>query len=235
MTDHLPSPQQGIQGAQAFSDWLANGLSNGTLHVGVKLAPERQLSAQFRISRGTVRRVLARFRERGLIEQTVGSGTFVASTLASVSAPTSPAQPGLRTSPAELMEARLLIEPLMPALIVRNATSADFDAMLNALVKSENAATPEEFEHWDGELHRSFALATHNSFFAHILELANRVREEGEWGRLKLKSLTDERRTQYCRQHRAIVEALVHRDRDQAKALMQEHLNQIRSNLFDEN
>ena len=238
MTDPAISPaskKTGPAGAKAFSAWLQNDLSNGALQVGVKLPPERLLGQQFGISRGTVRRVLTQFIQRGLITQSVGSGTFVSATLAPAGTKTADIPSPLRTSPAELMEARLLIEPLMPALIVRNATADDFQVMMNCLDQSENAATAADFEHWDGELHRSFALATHNSFFIHILELSNRVREEGEWGRLKMKSLTPERREQYCEQHRAIVQALVSRDLGQAKSHMQEHLNQIWKNLFGEN
>ena len=131
------------------------------------------------------------------------------------------------------MEARLLIEPLMPALIARNANAADFARMQQCVEESEIAASIEAFEHWDGELHKSFAEATHNSFFLQILELTNRVREQGEWGRLKRRSLTPERRAQYQRQHRAIVEALKDRDAVQARDLLLGHLQQIRQNLFD--
>src|SRR3546814_14980941 len=61
--------------------------------------------------------------------------------------------------------ARLLIEPLMPALIVRRATRADFARMHECLAKGEQAQTIEGFELWDGELHQALALATHNHFF----------------------------------------------------------------------
>lgn len=99
--------------------------------------------------------------------------------------------------------------------------------------RSEAADTVEEFEHWDGELHRTFAMATHNSFFLQILDLTNRVREQGEWGRLKRLSLTQDRRREYEAQHRAIVDALRDRDAEQASLVLTEHLRQIQHNLFD--
>lgn len=211
---------------------LVGEISSGRLHVGVKLPPERELSQRFAISRGSVRRVLADLRTRGLIVQSVGSGTFVADGAQDLARTTDPA-PGIHTSPAELMEARLLIEPLMPALIVRNANAGDFARMQQCLEEGEAAASMEAFEHWDGELHKSFAEATHNSFFLQILELTNRVREQGEWGRLKRRSLTPERREQYQRQHRAIVEALKDRDASQARDFLLGHLEQIQRNLFE--
>ncbi len=224
-------------GAKALAAYLADEIASGRLGDGAKLPAERQLSERFGASRGAVRRVLQDLKRRGLISQAVGSGTFVRGGVARSFGAGSQAS-GLgphiaqQTSPAELMEARLLIEPLLPRLIVRNATSPDFARMTECLERSEAARSIEEFERWDGELHRMFAFATHNAFFLQVLELANRVREQGEWGRLKVRSLTPERRAQYQTQHRAIVEALRDRDADAAGEALVEHLRQIQNNLF---
>jgi DNA-binding FadR family transcriptional regulator len=222
-------------GAKALAAYLQEEIASGRMPDGVKLPAERQLSEQFGASRGAVRRVLQDLKDRGLITQAVGSGTFVRPGAAKAL----PAREIVieelsetQTSPAELMEARLLIEPLMPRLIARNATSSDFARMTECVERSEAAQTVEEFEHWDGELHRTFALATHNSFFLKILELTNRVREQGEWGRLKRHSLTPERRKDYEAQHRAIVEALRDRDAETAGEVLTGHLRQIQHNLF---
>ncbi|NML35103.1 FadR/GntR family transcriptional regulator [Paraburkholderia antibiotica] len=222
-------------GAKALAAYLRDEIASGRLGDGVKLPAERQLSEQFGASRGAVRRVLQDLKDRGLITQAVGSGTFVRPGAAkALPAPEIVIDEiaGTQTSPAELMEARLLIEPLMPKLIARNATSSDFARMMECIERSEAAQSVEEFERWDGELHRTFALATHNSFFLKVLELTNRVREQGEWGRLKRHSLTPERRKEYEAQHRAIVEALRDRDADQAGDVLTEHLRQIQRNLF---
>ncbi|MEX3898366.1 MULTISPECIES: FadR/GntR family transcriptional regulator [unclassified Paraburkholderia] len=221
------------KGARELASYLEEAIRSGRFAEGVRLPPERELSEEFGASRGAVRRVLADLKERGLIRQTVGSGTFVLPG-ASVPAPPLPeAKPhAVQTSPAELMEARLLIEPLMPGLIVRYATAADFAQMSDCIERSEAAQTIEEFEHWDGELHRALAVATHNTFFLRVLELTNEVREQGEWGRLKRLSLTPERRSQYEAQHRAIVDALRDRDAEMACELLTNHLRQIRENLF---
>jgi DNA-binding FadR family transcriptional regulator len=233
------------QGARALASYLEEAIRTGRLREGVKLPAEREFSEEFGASRGAVRRVLADLKGRGLITQVVGSGTFVlpqkgtAAEAAHVEAhsaqtgrdPQAPREV-VQTSPAELMEARLLIEPLMPGLIVRYATAADFARMIECIERSEAARSIEEFEKWDGELHKTFALATHNSFFLRVLELTNEVREQGEWGRLKRKSLTPERRAEYEAQHRAIVEALRDRDAELACELLAGHLKQIRHNLF---
>jgi DNA-binding FadR family transcriptional regulator len=223
-------------GAKALSRYLHDEISSGRLRAGVKLPPERELSQRFGASRGSVRRVLSDFRERGLIIQSVGSGTFVSEQAEALMGVPPRAAPwfNANVSPAELMEARRLIEPLMPPMIARNATAADFTAMAHCLEQSEAAPTIDDFEHWDGELHKAFAVATHNAFFMQILELTNRAREQGEWGRLKRNSLTAQRRAEYEQQHRAMVEALRDRDAGQAVALMIGHLEQIQRNLFGE-
>jgi Transcriptional regulators len=228
------SPVRAV-GAKALAAYLQDEIASGRMRDGVKLPAERQLSEQFGASRGAVRRVLQDLKDRGLITQAVGSGTFVLPGAAKALPSPEIVIDELsetQTSPAELMEARLLIEPLMPKLIARNATSSDFARMMECIERSEAAQTVEEFEHWDGELHRTFALATHNSFFLKVLELTNRVREQGEWGRLKRHSLTPERRKEYEAQHRAIVEALRDRDAEQAGQVLTGHLRQIQHNLF---
>jgi len=222
------------RGAKALASYLEEAIRTGRLTEGARLPPERVLSEEFGASRGSVRRVLADLKGRGLITQSVGSGTFVlpgADGQAPILATGAP-RDAVQTSPAELMEARLLIEPLMPHLIARNATVADFARMSECIERSEAAPTIEEFEHWDGELHRAFAIATHNTFFLRILELSNEVREQGEWGRLKRKSLTPERRSEYEVQHRAIVSAMRDRDAELARELLLGHLRQIQHNLF---
>lgn len=173
-------------GARSLAKYLVEEIESGRLAAGHKLPAERELSESFQASRGSVRRVLSNLKEMGLITQTVGSGTFVSDNIGSLIPAVQPPAPSkIQTSPAELMEARLLIETQMPSLIVRYATAADFERMDECITRSEAATTIEDFEHWDGALHQAFAEATHNSFFLKILELTTLVREEGEWGRLK--------------------------------------------------
>ena len=138
----------------------------------------------------------------------------------------------MHTSPAELMEARMVIEPMIAHLVVRNGTSADFLRMEECCTRAENADSMAQFEHWDGALHQAIADATHNTFIKEVFHLMNKVREQGEWGALKMKSLTPERRHSYEQEHRALVDALKDRDEERARGLTMEHLTHIRHNLL---
>lgn len=219
--------------AKALVDYLEEEISTGRLGDGMKLPAERELSDRFGTSRSTVRRVLQTFKTRGLIGQVVGSGTFVLPGAAPSAPAGSTYSQAIQISPAELMEARLLIEPLMPRLIVRNATPSDFARMNECLEYADAATTTEAFEYWDGELHRALASATHNAFFVQVLELSDRVRERGEWGRLKQRTLSPERRAEYQAQHRALVAALRDRDASAASEKLTNHLRQVQADLFE--
>lgn len=184
----------------------------------------------YQVGRSTVRRVLTQMKEMGLITQAVGSGTYVAPD-AHDRLPVPTAQPRA-TSPAELMEARMAFEPALIDLVVSNAVAADFDAMEECCRNAEAAATFELFEYWDGALHNAIAAAAHNNFVMSVFNLINDVRERAEWGALKKKSLTPERRQTYQKEHRALVAALRDRDAAAARKLIVAHLVNVRGNLF---
>ncbi len=212
-------------------DTLLDRLKSGTWRAGHRIPTERALCEQFGLGRSAVRRVLAQLKEAGLITQTVGSGTYVTEQAAGL-LPALGATPLATTSPAELMEARMALEPAIVELVVRNATPADFARMTQCCEQAEQATTLDEFEHWDGLLHEVIAEAAHNSFISTVFRLMNQARAQGEWGMLKRKSVTPERRAAYQREHRALVAALRERDLATALAHTRDHLLHVRRNLL---
>lgn len=212
-------------------DTLLEHLKSGTWRAGHRIPTERALGEQFGLGRSAVRRVLAQLKEAGLITQTVGSGTYVTEQAAEL-LPALGGTPLATTSPAELMEARMALEPAIVELVVRNATPADFARMTQCCEQAEQATTLDAFEHWDGLLHEVIAEAAHNSFISTVFRLMNQARAQGEWGMLKRKSVTPERRAAYQREHRALVAALRERDLAAAQAHTQAHLLHVRRNLL---
>jgi DNA-binding FadR family transcriptional regulator len=219
-------------GAGALRAALLANMRSGHWRAGDKLPTERELSETYQIGRAAVRHILAEAKARGLITQTVGSGTYVSKEAATLLEALETEAPGMHTSPAELMEARMVIEPMIAHLVVRNGTSADFLRMEECCARAEHAGSMEQFEVWDGALHQAIADATHNTFIKDVFHLMNKVREQGEWGALKMKSLTPERRHAYELEHRALVNALKDRDEERARHLIMEHLVRIRHNLL---
>ncbi|MGZ8262879.1 MAG: FadR/GntR family transcriptional regulator [Burkholderiales bacterium] len=226
-TEHRPSSRAG---ALRIRDFIADAAADGALGPGAKLPTERELAKRFSVPRHAVRRMLAELEAEGSITRHVGRGTFLAGT---VPLPGDlPTRSAMHTSPAELMEARLRIEPALAELIVTNATAADFKHMEMCLEKAERAATLDEFELWDAALHHALAAATHNRFVVRVLEMVATVREQSEWGKLKDRIVTPERRVDYQREHREIVRALKERDADRARHCILAHLQHARRNLF---
>jgi DNA-binding GntR family transcriptional regulator len=63
--------------------------------------------------------------------------------------------------------------------------------------------------------------------------MATAVRHQTEWGKLKDRVVTPERRLQYQAQHRSIVQALKARDGERARDAILIHLEHARRNLFN--
>ncbi len=218
--------------AARLAQYLGEQIANGSFAAGVKLPSERELAARFALSRGSVRRVIERHIADGVLRRAPGSGTFVAAVPHVEPGATLSRVAITNVSPAELMEARLLLEPLLPSLIVRHATPTDFARMAQCLDEADRAASFEEFEYWDGALHEALSQAAHNGFLSLTLRLMTEVRDTGEWGRLKREALTPARRARYQEQHRVIVDALRDRHEQAASAAIRAHLLEVQANLF---
>lgn len=218
--------------SNALRATLLDRLQSGQWRVGERLPTERELSSSFAVSRTTVRKALLDLKAQGLIEQTVGSGTFVAPQAAERLSRRASQNASQHTSPADLMEARLALEPSIIEMAIRNATVADIQRMEQCCAEAERAGTLEAFEHWDAELHQAIADAAHNSFVTDVFALMSAVRAQGDWGQLKKQSVTPERRQAYQAEHRAIVDALRERDASRARSLTREHLLHVRQNLL---
>ena len=220
-------------GVRRVRDFITQALAEGTYLPGAKLPTERELASRFALPRNAVRRTLAQLEAEGAITRHVGRGTFVSQpSTTSMRADRAP-ESLLQTSPAELMEARLFIEPALAELIVTHATPADFERMETCLERAERANTLDGFELWDAALHQAFATATHNRFVIRVLEMAAAVREQAEWGKLKDRIVTASRRVIYQEEHRAIVQALKARDAERARQAILAHLQHARRNLFE--
>lgn len=218
--------------ASGLRDYILAALRARRWQSGDRLPTERALCEQFGISRTSVRRVLQELKDLGAISQTVGSGTYVTEGAGAVVSGMAAVDPVRQTSPAELMEARLALEPAILEMVIGNATAADFERMDACCDQAEAATTLEEFEHWDGMLHEVIAVAAHNSFVSNVFQVMNQVRNQGEWGVLKKRSVTPERRLQYQAEHRQLVEALKRRDVHEARAVATEHLLRVQRNLL---
>ena len=221
-----------MDAAAILRETILEKLRSRSWRAGHRMPTERALSDEFSLSRSTVRRVLQEFKRRRLITQTVGSGTYVSEQVHEALTEWTPAAGALAVSPAELIGARLVLEPSIIEMAIGSATAADFARMDECNHHAEQAGTLEEFEHWDAALHEAMADAAHNSFITGVFRLMGEVRARGEWGVLKRRSATAERRAEYQQEHRALVAALKERDASKARSLCLAHLVHVRTNML---
>ncbi|MDQ2780039.1 MAG: FCD domain-containing protein [Pseudomonadota bacterium] len=221
-----------MDASSGLRESILENLRSRTWRAGQRLPTERALSADFGLSRSTVRRVLLDFKRQRLITQTVGSGTYVSADAHTALAGLQPGNALHATSPAELMSARLVLEPAVVEMVIGNATEADFARMDECNRRAEAARSLEQFERWDAALHEAIADAAHNHFIGSVFRLMNEVRAQGEWGVLKRRSASSERRLAYEAEHRGLVKALRQRDAAAARRLCLSHLVHVRTNLL---
>ena len=138
-----------MDSALALREAILENLQTRQWRAGHRIPTERELSGQFGLSRSAVRRVLADMKDRRLITQTVGSGTYVSEQVNEALAAAASSAGTLPTSPAELMSARFVLEPAIVAMVIGNATSLDFQ-LKGARTSPHQAAGN---EHWSDQRH----------------------------------------------------------------------------------
>lgn len=216
--------------ATRLDDLLNDLINHAGLVPGDRMPTERSLAAQFGVTRGAIRTALARMETRGVIVRSVGSGTYIAKTSTSMSPSSLPARDA---SPQEIMEARMLIEPQLPHLVVAHANAADLEKIRSAMLAAEQARSFDEFEDWDAIFHQAIADATHNRLVIAIYEMVTAARKVAEWGALKRRNATTKRRAEREAEHRSIFEALKSRDATLAQEAFDMHLHKVGRNLLE--
>lgn len=231
----LPSSKRAraADAVDALVSRIEGNIDSGTWSAGFRLPTERELEAEFGVARNTLRKGLKRLEKAGKITRHVGRGSFVTDP----DAPPKSEESGILArmigaSPAEVMDLRLVLEPWASSIAATHATSADLARMRECLVRGEEAADVPEFEIWDGRLHEAIIASTKNGLLIAFYEAVNLARHQPEWIKLKMRSVTPQRKDLYRGQHAALVAALQERDAAKAHDLTKEHLLAVRASLL---
>ena len=208
--------------------YLLASIADGTLTRGAQVPAERSLAARFGLSRAAVRDVLLALQAEGHLDRRHGSGTFVAGAV--------PLRPGgtetVDVSPAQLMEARLAIEPQFADLVVAHATAADLATIEACNRRTADADSSDAFGEWNRRLHRAIAAATHNDFLIRVFGLVIESQQHPAWGELTGRAISPALRKEYQCEHDAIVDALKARNVVAARNAISGHLRHARLALL---
>lgn len=205
-------------------------LAQPHLTPGSQLPPERELASQIGVSRGELRKALAVLEEEGLLWRHVGKGTFLSrkqtlevmhiSDIAGIS------------SPAEVMRARIVIEPALAAEAAVRAKSSNIISLRRYALDSRAALTWREYEACDNRLHKEVAEAANNPITSGFYDMLAGIRRSVVWGRLRRERDRPASDHHSFLEHDAIIDAIANRDPQAAHAAMLAHLGSVERYLF---
>ena len=210
-------------------DRLRRRILDGDYEFEERLPAERNLAEEFQVSRGTIRSVLDILERQHLVTRQIGSGTYV-----SHREITNQQEIASITSPIEMVEVRIAIEPQLVKLAIANASARDLEELREALRQCEACdGDPEKFARADTAFHMSLAHCSRNKLMYWVYERISEVRRHSQWGRMKSMLLTPERIDYYNGQHRKLYEAIASRDTVRAVKLIKEHLYGVQDDLLE--
>jgi DNA-binding FadR family transcriptional regulator len=195
-----------------------------------RLPPERDLAEQLGVGRRALRRALEVLEAEGRIWRHQGKGTFAGPR------PVTPTD-GLeelsrRTSPLEVMDVRLVIEPVLARLAALRASNGDVERLQRLATKIGASSDADAYELWDSALHRAIAEAAGNSLLLAIFDMLDRIRQDSGWRQLRERARSRGRQSAYLDQHQGLIAAIAGREAHAAERAMREHLELVREAIL---
>ncbi|MCC5983429.1 MAG: FadR family transcriptional regulator [Rhodobacteraceae bacterium] len=206
---------------------LKQQISSGRFAVRDRLPPERVLAEQYGVARGTIRQALRQLEESRFVERRPGSGTYVTWSDGDDTRPISEI-----TRPLDLVDARFAVEPQMCRLAVLHATGAELEKLRGLLGRMEDCEDDSAaFADIDEDFHLAIAEATANPMIEWMMRKIHETRSHAQWARMRELTLNPDVIRIYNRQHRAVVDAIEHRNPEAAAEAMKKHLSTARQTL----
>lgn len=166
--------------SQAIYEDLHRQIANGSLALGTRLPTERELAIHYGAARNTVRKTMVRLVAEGLVERHVGRGSFIAEPRAANSNVDNAAS---RFQLNELLEARLLFEPALAALVIERSSDAELATLEGKLDALRQAKTWASFKESKYDLHLSIVSLSRNSFLEFVFSEIIAARRAVAWRR----------------------------------------------------
>jgi DNA-binding FadR family transcriptional regulator len=213
---------------------LRRYLSKNTYAQGDRLPSERALSSQLGCSRETLRACLKILITEGVIWQHVGQGTFYGRPHTP-----SPIRETIlfeASSPFEILQARLLLEPQVAAEAARKATPEDIKFLKQCVENCRKAPDQYECEEADSKFHNAIAHISQNSILTAFFKFLAEARKRAKWKRQWQYAYQSKEKRGYQAeqhiQHTKIVEAITAADPEAAYEAMKQHLETVSTEMI---
>ncbi|TCD13363.1 FCD domain-containing protein [Oricola cellulosilytica] len=197
---------------------------------GDRILTERQIAEVFDVPRSVVREAVMMLEIEGFVEVRKGSGIYLL------------VEPGARSGdlrddigPFELLQARQVLESAIAEQAARTITKPYIVKMREALMlEAREIETGEGDFSGDRLFHQLIAEATQNSALADVVDELWRKRARSPmWAQLHERIFDVSYRRRWLGDHQAILTALQQKDPAAARQAMWQHLENVRTTLFD--
>ncbi|SAK93153.1 GntR family transcriptional regulator [Caballeronia glebae] len=214
---------------------LIEDIERGVLRPGDKIPTEAALMKQLSVSRSVVREAVSRLQAANVVETRHGVGTFVRSSEDRESVRLADADLSNLLDIMAIIEFRIDLEGAAAALAAGRRTEQHLKQIASTLARFEeqlqNRST-DVLQH-DVEFHLQIARASGNRYFFDVLSQMGRgVSPRTRLGKAGIAELDQiERLRSVLSEHKAIYQAIVRQDPDDARAAMRMHLSNSRERL----
>ena len=209
-----------------IAEQIRDVLASGQYPLGSRLPPERDMAAQLKVSRTSVREAIIALELVGLVEVRIGSGIYVSRV------------PGAGQSlfegddvgpgPFELLKARRIVEAEVAAEAAECVEDATLTALAQTLDAMESSAPgSQEYDDGDRRFHVGIAEATHNGALAQTVRMYWDMRRGPMWRKLERHFQTPALRMAVIADHREILRSLREHSATAARRAMQRHLRRV--------
>lgn len=202
-------------------------LASGRYAVGDRLPSERDLAAQYKVSRPTIREAIIALEVDGMVDVRTNSGVYVAALVPVGGKPSETDVGGF-----ELLEARRLIESQVAGLAAAQIEPAAI-ARLHDLVEALDSGDVAQAEMADRAFHLEIARATGNSALEMTVAMLWDTRSRSPQYKLLSEKVRAAGVLPRRSEHLRIVEALALRDPTQARCAMWDHLGRVIEALLE--
>ncbi|GAA0790544.1 pyruvate dehydrogenase complex transcriptional repressor PdhR [Marinobacterium sediminicola] len=217
---------------------LETMILEGALKPGQRLPPERELAAQFEVSRPSVREAMQKLAARGLLVSRQGGGTFVAEDLgAGLSDPLLELFKSHPESQYDLLEFRHALEGVSAYYAAMRSTPADKAAIQACYDQLQRFHEEKAFDKEvaaDVEFHLAIAAATHNVVLLHMMRALFTLLRQHIWDNLEQIYPKGEMRSRIHEQHRLLLQAILESRPEAARQAAHDHLAFVEEVLLEQ-
>ena len=226
------TPIQSVRVFEQVAEQIEKRILNGELRSGDRLPTERDLAEQFHVSRTAVREAMKILAQKGLVDMRPGRGTIVIDGSHAAMQDSIGLVMRLRLGEVggsdNLVEVRGILEPEIAALAAVRATEKEIAAMREAIsAMDENLNNADGYIAADNHFHEALAQATQNALIIILIQ--------------SIVNLLSEQRKQVFQveggpqrgqiHHKRILEYVIRREPEAARAAMHLHLQQVREDV----